>query len=125
MLQIDANDKHPDTDNIVNAIKVRKFNLTWLFRDGQNFTDLVSILTETDRKEILATEFVKFLLDEFWSSYKRELVLRMFIPYMLYSLSSFGFMYMKLQLLHGLAEDESYPAGLAIGGILTVIFWIY
>ena len=42
--QIERTDKYPDTDNIVNAIKVRKLNISWLFRDGKNFTDLVNII---------------------------------------------------------------------------------
>ena len=40
-----------------------------MFRDGKNFTDLVVVLNDSDRKEIFATNFVKFLIDQFWDTY--------------------------------------------------------
>ena len=65
--QHDTNSK--TDDHIINAIKVQRFDLSWMFRDGNNFTDLVVVLNYSDRKEIFATNFVKFLILKFWDIY--------------------------------------------------------
>ena len=36
-----------NVEEIVYTVKVRKMNLAWLFKDGNNFMNLVKILQET------------------------------------------------------------------------------
>lgn len=47
------------TDSVLTVVKIKRFNLKWLFKDGKNFLGLVNILEKTDNSSILATDFVK------------------------------------------------------------------
>ena len=96
-----------------------------MFRDGKNFTDLVEVLNESDRKEIFATNFVKFLLDQFWSYYRNYLVLYMFAPFCCYAVFSIAFMYFTMKRIVEPLE-QAYPAPLyTIAGITVLVLWAY
>ena len=96
-----------------------------MFRDNKNFTNLVVILNKSDRKEIFATKFVGFLLEQFWEYYKRKLVIRMFLPFCLYAICSISFMYFSTKrIVEG--EDNAYAEELyLIAAIVTSILWAY
>ena len=112
-------------DHIINAIKVQRFDLSWMFRDGKNFTDLVVVLNDSDRKEIFATNFVKFLIDQFWDTYQGNLIRYMFVPFCCYATFSISFMYFSIKRVVEPIED-AYPAvTYTIAGIVTLLFWAY
>ena len=88
----------------------------------------------------MATKFVTNLLAQFWSKYKRDLVLRMFTPFLLYSIISVLFMYLMLEfLINNVQDDEaddlddendgtvddSLPGYIIVLGMVNMVFWAY
>ena len=49
----------------------------------------------------------------------------MFVPFMLYGMTSFMFMYLKLKYLHDNGDDASLPEYVIITGLIAMIFWVY
>lgn len=134
--QIHKANKNKDVETILSSIKVRKFDMSWLFRDGKNFTDLVEILNVTNKQEVLATEFVKNLSQQFWKQYKIRLICQMFVPFSLYGVLSIAFMYLKLKdaLVSDQEDDEGegggegedmHPVEIRVLSYIVVLFWIY
>ena len=67
-------DLHRESLTVNNYVTVQKLNLGWLFEDGNNYLDLVSILNESSKNtRIFDTEFVNTLLEQFWGEYKNAL----------------------------------------------------
>ena len=83
-------------DTVVTPVKVKVFNLEWLFRDGKNFVTFVKILKNTDISSIFGTDFVKYLLAQFWTTYQLKIFLRMFCPFICYLVMSIAFIYFML-----------------------------
>lgn len=108
-------------------VSVSKFNLSWLYQDGQDYLNLVRILNESQNNTIIFdTEFVDNLLSEFWEKYWTKLFYQMFLPFVGYMLSAITFMYVSLFRSAYVYDDAWYTKAWVVWtlGIVTFVFWI-
>lgn len=66
-------------------VKVKILDIRWLLRDGNTFLDFATIMDEFTYDSLYNTEFLRALTNEFWHIYKLPIVLRAFVPWILYS----------------------------------------
>ena len=63
-------------------------DLSWLFRNKKDFLDFVQVLNEFDRDRLFQTIYVQALTDEFWMKNLKKIMLRTFLPWVIYSILS-------------------------------------
>ena len=70
-------------------------NITWIktWTDGKCATlqDLVSVLANAP-ESVLHTELVKTFIDDFYGEQKKHLIIRGFIPFVLYLVGTIGYL---------------------------------
>ena len=62
-------------------------HLGWLTQGGKNFLDLVKILNASSNTEVLQTNFVISILENFWVIYKDKINKTQAIPFAIYLVS--------------------------------------
>ena len=71
-------------DNFVEQLVVVGYlPLEWFFADRLNFVAFSTMLTGLS-SNFYETAFAKYLLDQFWHVAQREIVLKQFIPYLIF-----------------------------------------
>ena len=72
-----------DEDTVIQAVNVQCMHLGWLkagqikTADGderRNFLSLVKILNKTSNKEVLKTNFVNCMIENYWEIYKNKIM---------------------------------------------------
>ena len=76
----------------INTVKVKFLDLGWLFADEKIFLDFIDILKNSNRDDIYMTNFVKTLLDVFWTEHKLAIIMQIFVPYVIYLASTLYYM---------------------------------
>ena len=91
---------------MIHAVNVKCMHLGWLTtgedseKQPKNFLTLVKILNRVSNKEILQTNFVNCLIENYWEVYKDKIMKTQFIPFCIY-LASILFWFM-----FSLRDDE-------------------
>ena len=84
-------------------------NIAWIktWSDGKLATlqDLVSVLANAP-ESVLHTELVRTFIDDFYGEQKRHLIMRGFIPFVLYLISTLGYLTATRDGLQNSLEEE-------------------
>ena len=118
--------------------KVSIIDIGWLFEGNKTFLDLLPYVRESDNN-IFQTTFIVNLLEEFWKTKnKKDIVLKLLIPYIAYMVTTIAFLYCSTFFFEGdytkeeledtkskiERDDASYRWMLLLLG-LTFIQWSY
>ena len=79
-------EEHPDPNGkIAKAITVKVINMAWFLNDGHKhgFLNLCKVLDLADTQSIFVSDFVNYVLLEFWDQYFYKLFYQQFLPYIL------------------------------------------
>ena len=95
-------------------------DLGWLFADEKNFLDFIDILQNSKNNDIYMTNFVKTILDVFWTEHKMAIIKQIFVPYLIYLASSLYYM------IHVICVSEEAREGWETYlGAVVLFFLIY
>ena len=104
---------------MIHAVDVKFMHIGWLMtmtgeaseREPKNFLSLVKILNEVSNKDILQTNFVDSLIENYWEIYKDKIMKTQFIPFCIYLVSIlFWFMFtMRDDEDHSMDVHWSWP----------------
>ena len=104
-------------------VSVRRLDLSWFYSDRKNFYSLArSLQNQTSR--FYTSEFVTYLLELFWAQSKRTILIRHFLPYLMFVIFSILYMYDTLSREKlGFDEETSMAAKVYNkgSGIVTLI----
>ena len=64
------------------TVTIKIFDIGFILKDERGFVGIIQMLNDSRDFQILITEFVKQLLDQFWEVYYKKLVRRHFLPYL-------------------------------------------
>ena len=69
-IQNAINEKNSVADKTMKAITVKMVDLNWILaEEGSGFLHLCQILNSAETQSILVTDFVNYILQEFWDEY--------------------------------------------------------
>ena len=69
-------------------VLVKIMDIRWITRSGLSFLDFVNILANYSKDKLFTTDLLKSLTHEYWTIYQRKIILRILIPWMIYSMLS-------------------------------------
>ena len=93
-------------------------DIGWLFSCGKTFLHFAEALNDQDRDAVNDTDFVKYILDVFWKKYQIKIVLRIFLPYILYAILTFVYL---VEIINNDAYKERDARMIVIGLIICVL----
>ena len=105
------------------AVKVRLFDIGWLYAGENEFLDFINILDNVRNKELYLTNFVKALLDVFWVENKNVLIWSIFIPYLIYLTSTVYFVANVVCV--DIEDREPWEYSLAYFNAIITFYMIY
>ena len=74
---------------VVNTkVQVKILDIRWITRSGLGFLDFVTILANYKKDKLFTTDLLKSLTHEYWTIYQRKIILRILLPWMIYSMLS-------------------------------------
>ena len=78
-------------------------DIGWLFSCGSTFLDFANLLNDQDKDAVNDTEFVKAILEVFWKKNQNYIVLKIFLPYIVYVCLTFVYL---VDILNNDAQKE-------------------
>ena len=96
-------------------------DIQWILRDGKGFLDFVPILEEFERDNLFQSDFMQALAHEYWMGYLKKILVRAFIPWVIYS--GLSLMYFSHTLRQGFEVEADRKEELkwhVIGAIILI-----
>ena len=112
-------EEHPDpSGKIAKAITVKVINMAWFLNDGHKygFLNLCKVLDLADTQSIFVSDFVNYVLQEFWDQYYNKLFYQQFLPYLLCISVTIFYMGHVLSRVEIEGEESSNTLIKALGG---------
>ena len=105
----------------ISSVEVRLIDIGWLFVGGNSFPNLAKVLNQIDSDLIFDTEFVHALLEVFWKKCQNKILMRIFLPYILYLALTFNYL---VRIMNNDDYEELDELAI-ICGLLTCMLLVY
>lgn len=104
-------------------VTVKIISLHWLLKHGKNFLDFAQILQEYDKNNLFRTDLVRAMTNEYWTYYLRKIIVRTFLPWVAFSLTSLA--YFAVYLDSSMNDERLGKSILAVVVILLAIYQLH
>ena len=90
-------------------VEAKMLQIDWVFKGFHSkktsgFADFVVILSNSPYETLYSTDFVQALVEHFWARYRRSLLRRCFVPFVIYFISTL--IYISNYVLDGIDTED-------------------
>ena len=102
-------------------VKVKMIDISWLFTNQKTFLEFAQSLACSGRNDLYMTDFVKIMLDVYWTDNKKHIFWKIFVPYCIYLILA---LFYWIQVI---CKEHEHPLKFVIAPVLLVfiIYQIY